>query len=219
MTDATPADFQRLLASEFAKQGWEYDMTVGADLVTEIERQGFVDPAALAMRIPQTWLAQQRATRDGVREAIERATGGRVPKPAKARTTRLTINNQSYTLTVAPGGQITGSQVNVGGTQVNVRAETSKEEVLAGVVALVRAGLAGDWNVEAARELAAAIDARTDIGVADVEGPVAQLVDAEPPEPGRVRQMLESISEHGLGGALATGISAAVGAVLRNPPF
>jgi hypothetical protein len=107
---------------------------------------------------------------------------------------------------MGPGAQIVNSQVNVSGTQINVRADSPKEDVMAGVAALVRAGLNGDWNTDAARELGAVIDAREDVGLADVEGTVAEVVAEESPDPGRAKRMLQSITEQGLGGALAVGI-------------
>jgi hypothetical protein len=218
VSEATPAELQRLLAGEFENRGWEYDMTVGADLVGEIERRGAVEPEALAARISGTWLTRNGATREQVAAAIQRAIGGRTPKPDELAVTVLNSDNRSYSLHVEAGAQITGSQVNLGGTQINIRADAPKEDVLAGVVAIVRAGLAGNWDGDAARELGAVIDARGDIVLADVEAVVSEVVEDEPPEPGRARRMIESISTQGLGGALGTGISAVVGALIRNPP-
>jgi hypothetical protein len=219
VSEATPAELQALLAGEFENRGWEYDMTVGTDLVGEVERRGEVDPAGLATRVSGTWLTRNGATREQVAAAIERAIGGRTPKPAEPTVTVLNSDNRSYSLHLEAGAQITGSQVNLGGTQINIRADAPKDDVLAGVEAVVRAGLAGNWDRDAARELGAVIGARGDIALADVETAVSQVVEDEPPEPGRARRMLESISTQGLGGALGTGISAVIGALIRNPPI
>lgn len=220
MNDAPSTELQRLLGSEFENRGWEYDLTVGRELVQEIERSGGVDAAALARTVSSTWLERNGANREDVAAAIERAVGGRTPRPVEPGTTVLNFDNRSYTLRVDSGGQIAGSQVNVGGTQINIHAGASRDEILAGVGALFRAGLEGDWSPEIAGEMAAAIDARDDIGFEDVEGVVkaAAAATREPPNEGRMRGMLHSITEQGIGGALGTGISAAVGWLLSNAP-
>jgi hypothetical protein len=218
---ATRAELQRLLAGQFESRGWEYDMNLGADIAEEVGRRGLVDPPGLAGRVSGTWLARNRTTREDVAAAIERAIGGRTPEPEQHPATVLTVYNNDYSLSMAPGSTISGGQVNVGGTQINIQADVSKDEVLAGIGALVRAGLDGGWNPEAAGALAAAVDARSDIGFEDVEGVVVEAAEAasEPPDEGRIRGMLRSIAEQGVGGALGTGISAGLGWLLRNPPI
>jgi hypothetical protein len=214
MSEATPAELQTLLSGEFENRGWEYDMTVGRDLVGEVERRGIVDPSALAARVSSTWLARNDATREQVAAAIEGAIGGRTPRPEEREPTTLIINDNRHQLHMGAGAQIVNSQVNVGGTQINVRADSPKDEVLAGVAALVRAGLQDNWNGDAARELGAVIDSREDLALADIEATVAEVVEEESPEPGRARRMIESISAQGLGGALAIGITKVVAALI-----
>lgn len=220
MSDTTPTDLQRALAHEFERHGWEYDMAVGADIVKEVERRGSVEPRALAARVSTTWLERNRTTRDQVRNAIQRAIGDRTLVPGEPTAVTLNIDNRSYTLAMESGSQITGSQVNVGGAQINVQAAVDKDEVLTAVGALLRAGLGGDWNPDAASDLARAIDARDDIGFDDVRRVATEIAgEVDAPDQGRIREMLHSIAEQGIGGALGTGISAGVGWLLRNPPI
>jgi ribosome-associated translation inhibitor RaiA len=129
-------------------------MTVGADVVAEAERRGVVEPAVLATRVSSTWLAQNAATREQVTAAIDRAIGGRVVRLHERTPVTLVINDNRHQLNMGAGAQIADSQVNVSGTQINVRAEAPKEDVMAAVAALVRAGLNDDWNPNAARALA-----------------------------------------------------------------
>lgn len=220
MSDGTPTELQRALADEFGRRGWEYDMAVGADIVKEVEQRGAVDPGALAARVSATWLEQNRTTRDEIARAIECGIGGRTPSRAEPATVTVTIDNRSYNLNMEPGSQISGSQVNVGGTQINVQAGTDKDEILTAVSALLRAGLGGDWNPEAAAALAQAIDTRDDIDVEDIQGLATEIaLEAEAPDQGRIRRMLQSIASQGIGGALGTGITAGFGWLLQNPPI
>lgn len=220
MSEATRTDLQRALADEFGHRGWEYDMAVGEDIVSGLERSSSADSGALAAHISSTWIEKNRATRDQVANAIERAIAGRTLARDEAAGVTLNTDNRSYTLTMESGSQITGSQVNLGGTQINVRADGPKEDVLAGIAALIKAGLQGDWNPDAARELATAVEGRDDIGFQDVEAVANEVAEAtDSPDPGRVRTMLASIAQEGIGGALGTGIVAGISWLLHNPAF
>ncbi len=227
MSDATPAHLQRLLAGEFERRGWEWDIGEGRRIVEQTVAHGGVDAQRLVRGVSGTYLQRLGATRADMADAIERAVGGRVPRLEEGGSTTLVIHDNRYQLNVGAGARITGSNVNVGGTQINIQPNAEKDEILAGVGALVSAGLTGGWNAEAARQLGSVIDAREDVGLGDVEAAVADVVEAavadvveaEPPEPGRARRLLESISAQGLGGALATGITTVIGALLRNPPI
>jgi hypothetical protein len=130
------------------------------------------------------------------------------------------INDHSYSVNIGPGAQISGSNINIGpGTQLNIDAAADRDEVLAGVAAIVRAGLTGDWNDDAARALAEAIGARDDIATDDIREITAEVVEHAQPSRGRAREMLEKVTASGLGGALATGISAGLGQVIAHLPL
>lgn len=216
MNDANPALLQRLLAGELERRGWEWDIAEGRKIVEEIVAHGGVDAQQLAQGVSATYLQRLGATRTDMAEAIERAVGGRVPQPEERTSTTLVIHDNRYQLNMGAEARIMGTNVNVGGLQINIQPNAEKDEILAGIEALVHAGLTGGWNAEAARQLGSVIDAREDVGLADVEAVVAEVVEAEPPQPGRARRMLESISAQGLGGVLSTGITAVIGALLRN---
>jgi hypothetical protein len=221
VSSATPAEMQRLLAEEFERRGWQYDLSVGRGIAERAERDGEIDGTKLAGTVSTTWLAKNGVRRGELAAAIGTALTGRTPTSDQPTPTVLNVYGDTYSLHMESGAQITGGQVNVGGTQINIQAGGDRADVLAGVGALIRAGLDGNWNSDAAGALAAAIDARDDIGFEDVEGVVVEVAEAgsEPPDKGRIRGMLRSITEQGLGGALGTGISAGLGWLLRNPPI
>ncbi|MDQ4144179.1 MAG: hypothetical protein M3198_10645 [Actinomycetota bacterium] len=219
MTDATSAELQRLLAGEFERRGWEWDIATGRRIVEEIVGRGAVDAQRLAQGVPRTYLQRVCATRTDLADAIERAVGGRVPRRETGQATLISNNNNNYALNMGPGAQISGGAVNLGGTQINIQSGASRDEVLQAVGVLVQAGLSGDWNPQAAGELGTAIDARSDIALGDVQGVVAEICAADEPDEGHVKKLLSDIATQGLGGALGTGISSVLGALLRNPPF
>jgi hypothetical protein len=217
MSDTTPAAMQRLLAAEFERQGWDYDLSVGRDIVEEAERRGEVDGAALAKRVSVEFLARTGASREDVADAIDSAIGGRhlTREPDQA----LVINDNRYQVNLTGNSQINNSKLNVGdGTQINVDVNASKDNVLAAVAALLRSGLSEAWNGDAARDLASVIDGREDIGLNDVREITAEVVKADQPTQGKVKTLLGKIAVSGLGGALGTGLSAGLGELLTQLP-
>lgn len=219
MTGTPPAELQRLLAAEFDRQGWEYDLEVGRQLVAGIEQRGGVDGAALAQALPSSFFARSGTTREAVAKALERVVGGRTVA-TEARPTVITIVDKRYQVNLAAGSRIDNSQLNVGGgTQLNVQVDAKKDTVLTAIGVLLRAGLTGSWDADAAADLAAVIDSRQDIDVEDVREITTTVVKAEQPRRGPAKDLLTTIAASGLGGALATGISAGMGEVIAQLPL
>jgi hypothetical protein len=220
MAEIPAARMQALLAAEFEQQGWEWDLVVGREIVMEIERRGKVEADRVAARVPVGYLARNRTDRSELAAAIESALGGATPAaPAPVTPATLIIGGAHHTLKMEAGSSISGSRINVGGTQINVEADTRKQEVLGAVAALVRAGLAGHWNADAAVALAEAIDARDDIGFEDVQDVTGEVVGAESPRQSRAKAFLAKVAAGGLGGALGTGISAGIGEAIMQLPI
>jgi hypothetical protein len=110
-------------------------------------------------------------------------------------------------------------KVNVGeGVQINVDVAGDKEELLGAVEAILRAGLAGDWNADAATALASVIEGRDDLGLDDVRRITVEVVEDAQPKQGRVKALLGQIATSGVGGALGTGLSSGLGELLSQLP-
>jgi hypothetical protein len=220
MSETTPARMQRLIADAFDKQGWEYDLTLGPTLVAEIEHEGTVDAERLVRRVPAAFIERNRTTRSTVAAVIDRAVGGHSLKRDEAVTTLVFADNRRYEVRLGRGAQIHNSNLNVGeGMQVNVDLKAREDDILAAVESILRAALAGDWNEEAARDLASVIDSRDDIDLDDVRELAAEVVQTEQPKQGRVKALLGKIAVSGLGGALGTGLSAGLGTLLTQLPI
>lgn len=217
MTDATPGMMRRLLAEEFDRRGWAYEPSVVSGIVEAIEWCGEVEPERLAQKVPLLFLERNHASRDTVVRAIQQTLGGVSPTSAEMAA-MLIINDQRYSLNMAADAQITGGNVNIGSTQINLQNNASKEEMLAAVGALVRAGLNDGWNSDAATALAGAIEARNDIAFEDVQRVSIKAVEEQEPTQGRAKELLAKVAVSGAGGALATGISAGVGELLHLLP-
>jgi hypothetical protein len=219
VSDTTPAAMQRLIAAEFERHGWDYDLSVGRAIVEAAEERGGVVGTELAAKVSAEFLARHRTTREDVASAIDSAIGGRQVKREAAQAT-VVINDNRYQVNLSGGSQIEDSKLNIGdGTQINVDVKASKENILAAVEALVRSGLADSWNTGAARDLATVIDQRDDIDVEDVREITTEVVKAEQPKQGRVRTMLNAIAVSGLAGALSTGISSGLGELIGQLPL
>lgn len=133
MNDASPSELQRLLAVEFDQRGWEYDLDTAHSVVEDAVHRGAVDAEALAGRVPTAFLRRNRTDRDALARAIERAIGGRIPVPQqRAPVTLVAQDNRQYHVSMGPGAEIAGSNVNVGGTQINIQPSADRDELLAG---------------------------------------------------------------------------------------
>lgn len=71
------ADVQRLLAEEFERRGWEYDLGTAKAIADAVEATGSVDAQTLARLADGSFLARARATRAQLASAIEAALAGR----------------------------------------------------------------------------------------------------------------------------------------------
>jgi hypothetical protein len=183
---------------------------VGSALVAEIERTGTADARSLSRRVSTDFLARNDTTREEVEAALERAVGGSSVERKPERAT-IIINDHRHSLNMGPQAKVEGSNVNVGGMQVNVSLNVEKTEVLSAIEALVRPGLSGEWNPDAARELADVIDQRGDVTVHEIRELTTRVGQEEKAGSGRVKAFLADVASNGLGGALGAGIAAGLG--------
>lgn len=219
MTTITPAEFQRLIATEFGRRGWDYDLTVGRELLGRVERDSPIDGLKLAEGLSATFLERNRATRGDIADALRRAVGGRTLSGGQESTT-LVINDNRYQVNLGAGAHISGSVLNVGrGSQIVVGTNATKSEVLAAVEAIVRAGLDGEWNNAAAADLATVIQKRSDVDLEDVRKVTTDVGRAEKPNRERAAGFMKEVAASGLGGALGVGISAGLGELISQLPI
>jgi hypothetical protein len=217
---ASSAELRRLLAAEFDRQGWDYDLTTGARLIDQIKSEGRVDGKRLAEVLPAEFFQRNSTNKDLVASAIERAVGGSSVEEKPPVPTTINIADNRHQVNLGPGAQIIGSNLNVGdGAQLNLDVKSSKDDVLAAVDAILRAGLAGDWNGDAADALASLIGERGDIDFEDVRRVTTEVVVAEQPRQHRVKALLGQIAAGGLAGALGTGMSAGLGELISQLPI
>lgn len=208
---ANRAELQRRLASEFSAQGWPYEHDLAPALIDTVARAGATDGQALVRQVPADYLDRHSIEREQMVRVLDRALGGQTIEPGSTSTTSIVINNNPYSINIGAGASVSDSQLNTAGDQMVVQAESSKEDVLATAMTLVRAGLTGDWNEAAARDLGEVIDGRADIGIEDIREMVRHVVEEDKPEQGRIKALVTQISTSAISGALSTGIIAALG--------
>jgi hypothetical protein len=206
---ARRAELQRRLAGEFANQGWPYDHEVGPAILDELERRGTADGAALVGQVAGYYLERHGITREQMASVLDRALGGERVQPSAPAVTTLVVNDNRHSIQITDS-TVRDSQLNTG-QQLVVNTGGEKPEVLAAVAALIRGGLVGEWNEDAARDLAEVIDQRDDITVEDVREIAKEVAEEEGAEPGKVKVLIERIATGAISGALGTGISAGLG--------
>jgi hypothetical protein len=166
-------EMQRWLAEAFRRRGWEYDLTTVPAILDEIERSGTVDPSRLADRVSGEYLNRVGASRGDVTDAIAEAVGGHTLAPQPSAAPAVMIDNRN-SINFGPGAQIGGGANLNTGSQISLRGDASKEDVLDAIATLVTAGLGGEWNTEEARELDRTIAGREDIAATDLQAVTAR---------------------------------------------
>ena len=110
--------------------------------MAEIERSGTADGAALAGRIDADFFDRNRTNRQTVAAALDRALAGLTVEAAAPQGAAVTLqfaDNRRYVVKLDHGAHLTSSNINLGdGTQVSVNVEVGKDQVLAGLEALLR---------------------------------------------------------------------------------
>lgn len=212
---ATRAELQERLAAEFGAQSWPMEIDTGPAILDGIREGETPNPQALAARVPAHYLTRHGMSRQDLADAIGRALGGRTLEgsTADARTITIQIFNNQHSIQISGRAKVNDSQLNTG-NQLILGNNAPKQDVLAAVATLVNGGVSGEWNSAAAADLARAIESRDDIGMDDIRQAALEAAGGDQADKGRIRKLLEEIAVSGLGGALSTGITAALGGLL-----
>lgn len=210
---ATRAELQRRLSDAFSGQGWPYEPVVRESVLGRIEHAGAVSGAELSQCVPRDYLDRHDITREQLARVLDQAVGGQNLSPGQAGTTSIQINNNQHAVIVGDHATVTDSTINTG-NQMTKGSEASRDEILAAVATLLRAGFAGEWDDLAATELAKVINAREDVTLDHVRGTATEVATVENVGPGRVKALVERISTGAASGLLSGGILAALGAFL-----
>jgi len=211
------------LAAEWEANGWEWDMQIGGLILDRVAADGRVDPEAIAATLPSSYLGRYGSDRESLAEAIERAIGGEsIEADPVGVSSTVTINGDTYNLSfeLSEGARIENSPIKVGpGPQVSINVDASRETVFTGIEALLRSGLAGSWDAEAARALSEVIEERGDLSVKEISELTQEVGKAERSEPVRIRALLEKVAVGAATSTLGQGLTAGLGLLLQNPPF
>jgi hypothetical protein len=179
-----------------------------------------VDAQRIVQALPSAFFDRNRVPKDTVRAVVERAIGGSTFAEEARMLTTIVIGGSNYQVNVGAGASIVNSNLNIGeGSQIVVSTEADKDEVLVAVEAIIRAGLAGEWNDDAATALAEVIGRRGDFGYEDVQRVATSVVTAEQPTRAAAKDFLSRIAASGLGGVLATGMTTGVAEVMHLLPL
>jgi hypothetical protein len=217
MSESTPAALNTALAEEFDRQGWEYDLTLGTQLVSLVEERGRVDSGALSREVPAAFLHRNRTTRENVAAAIERAIGGRTPIPVPPPVSPVSIisHGDTYQLNI-DHSQISGSSFNLGsGTLINIDAGAEKDDLLTALGALVSAALSGDWNSGAAQAIGQAIEQQGELTVAEARAAVLEAGQGQDLDRSRISELIEKVAVSGVGNFLSTALGLGLGDLLH----
>lgn len=217
MTDVTAVSLRSRIAAEFDRRGWPYEPGLAERLLADLQSGTSLESAVLAQRFPADYLDRNNIDRGQLTAALADLDG--LTFVAAPSTQTLVVNDNRYQVNLSDQAQINSSNLNLGGSQINVTVETQKQDVLAALRLLLASAFAGDWNDAAFIDLAQLIDKRGDITVEEIRSLTAEAGVEQQADAGRIRQLLDKVAAGTLTGVLTTGLSAGLGQLLSNPPF
>jgi hypothetical protein len=201
---------ETLLAAEFDRQGWEWGLDIGQMLLGAVEPLGRIDGEALAARIPADFLQRNRTTPKNVAAAIDRVAGGLSVAPESPQTSvQITVQSgDTYNVSFGANANLQNSPFNIGpGMQLKIDSSSPPEDLAAALGALVAAGLAGEWDEQAARAIGGSIEDQQKISLDEARAAVLEAGREVATEPSAVRGFIEKVAVSGLGSFLTTAMS------------
>jgi len=217
MTEVTPADLRSRIATAFDRRGWSYEPNLAEKMLVGLGPGSEVSGEELAQRLPADYLDRNGINRNQLTAALAELSG--LTLVAAPSTQTLIVNDNRYQVNVTGQGKIEGSNINVGGSQINVSASTPKSDVLAALRVLLAAAFGGDWNEAALSELASLIDARDDIAVEDVHALTVEVGSEQKASSEVIRGLLGKVATGTVVGILSAGLSAGLGHLLASLPI
>jgi hypothetical protein len=218
MTQLTPAHFESLLAAEFDRQGWQYELGLGKNLVVAAVDHGSVDGAKLSALVASGFFSRNGATPEHLAAAIDRVAGGaQIATEVAAPSIQITVQSgDSYTVDIGAGANFQNSPLNIGpGNQLQINSQSTSDELTTALGALVAAGLGGEWDEKAARAIGASIEEQGKLSLEEAKAAVLEAGKEVGPEPSRIREFTEKVAVSGLGSFLTTAISLGLGDLLH----
>jgi hypothetical protein len=210
MSGEPAAQIETLLAAEFDRQGWEWGLDIGRTLLDGVEPLGQIDGEALAARIPADFLQRNRTTRQNVASAINRAARGlSVASGSRQDSVQITIQSgDTYNVSFGANANLQNSPFNIGpGRQLQIDSSSTSEDLATALGALVAAGLAGEWDEQAARAIGGSIEDQQKISLEEARAAVLEAGRDVAPDPSAVRGFIEKVAVSGLGSFLSTAMS------------
>jgi DNA-binding NarL/FixJ family response regulator len=196
----------RALGDEFQSRGWSDDSDLALKITHDAQTLRRLDANAAATLASRGFLLRNRTSRAKLRGALASVFAGRTLLDPDLDHPHTMPAPQHTNITIGDGN--TGVNINVGGQQVNVTAQSSKDDVLAGVAALVRAALQGEVPATQFAQLDQLISARNDLEQKDIETVTAEIVEQAAPPPSKLTQLRNSVITSAGSGLLVQGIIA-----------
>jgi hypothetical protein len=210
-TDIDARGLLRAIGDEFQSRGWSDNSDLALKITQDAQTLRRLDAKAAAALANRGFLLRNRTSRAKLRGALASVFAGRNLLDPDLDHPHTMPAPQHTNITIGDGN--TGVNINVGGQQVNVTVQSAKDDVLAGVAALLRDALQGELPATQFTQLDQLISAREDFDQKDIETITAEVIEQGDPPPSKLAQLRNSVMTSAASGLLVQGIIAGLNAL------
>jgi hypothetical protein len=216
MTEHSEIDARGLLreiGDEFQSRGWRDDGDLALKITQQAQSRRGLDADMAASLAGRAFLLRNRTTRAKLRAALLRVFAGRALLDPDLDHPHTMPTPHNTNITFGNGNTISDVNITVGGQQVNLTAQASKEEVLDGVATLLHEALRSSLSETDLAKFDQLISARDDLDQKEIETVTAEVIQQDDPPPSKLAQLRNSVMTSAASGLLVQGIIAGVNAL------
>jgi hypothetical protein len=197
----------QLVSDEFERRGWRSTGDLPVQIVRQALLSGRLDAHAAATLARQAFLLKNGVCRAEVKAALEPLFAGRHLQPDAPSTQGVIVQNH-FSIS---GDNNVVSHINVGGQQFTLTSQSTKEQSLQAVEALVAQALADGWPSGGVTRLQDHLEARGDVTEPEIEQAAQRAIEAGNAKPGQLAQLRTSLMAGTVSGLLVRALGAAFG--------
>lgn len=203
------------IAEEFQRLGWRDHGGLALKIVQQAQERGALDTDDAASLAGRGFLVLNRTSRARVREVLDGVFAGRsLLDPSSEHSPTMSETHNTHTnINIGDANTLSDVHINVGGQQLNLTAQATKPEVLAGLTGLLRQAIETGLDGPKLARLDQLVSAREDVDQSEIEAVVAEVIEETDPASSTLVKLRDGVMTSTASGLVVHGIIAAIGAL------